>query len=104
MGSCPLNNISLDRIDRNTIPAYSAMDNNAKDTLPYSTLYPDTSSDSPSAKSNGLRLVSAKHLINHNNPTTGITNIKGAVQDIVYRSIEPDGSASVIKIIASLTS
>ena len=29
-------------------------------TLPYSTLNPDTSSDSPSAKSKGVRLVSAK--------------------------------------------
>lgn len=36
----------------------------------YSTLKPDTSSDSPSAKSNGLRLVSAKqddnHIVNNN--------------------------------------
>lgn len=31
----------------------------------YSTLNPDTSSDSPSAKSKGLRLVSAKHVISH---------------------------------------
>lgn len=30
----------------------------------YSTLNPDTNSDSPSAKSNGLRLVSAKHEVN----------------------------------------
>jgi hypothetical protein len=33
--------------------------------LPYSILNPDTSSDSPSAKSNGVRLVSAIHEISH---------------------------------------
>jgi len=31
----------------------------------YSTLNPETNSDSPSAKSNGLRLVSARHEDNH---------------------------------------
>jgi len=31
----------------------------------YSTLNPETSSDSPSAKSNGARLVSARAVINH---------------------------------------
>jgi hypothetical protein len=31
----------------------------------YSTLNPDTSSDSPSAKSNGVRFVSARFVINH---------------------------------------
>lgn len=30
-----------------------------------STLNPETSSDSPSAKSNGLRFTSAVHLVNH---------------------------------------
>merc|ERR1719309_359439 len=41
------------------ILAYSAMKIIANITLPYSTLTPDTSSDSPSAKSKGVRLVSA---------------------------------------------
>lgn len=39
---------------------YSAINNNAKFHDPYSTLKPDTNSDSPSDKSKGLRLVSAK--------------------------------------------
>lgn len=33
--------------------------------LLYSTLNPDTNSDSPSAKSNGVRFVSARLVINH---------------------------------------
>lgn len=44
---------------------YSAMKIIANRPLLYSVLNPDTSSDSPSAKSNGVRLVSAKHVINH---------------------------------------
>ena len=39
---------------------YSAKNKRANPPLPYSTLNPDTSSDSPSAKSKGVRLVSAK--------------------------------------------
>lgn len=44
---------------------YSAMKIMAKRPLLYSTLKPDTSSDSPSAKSNGVRFVSARFVINH---------------------------------------
>jgi hypothetical protein len=40
--------------------AYSAIKIRAKPKLPYSILKPETSSDSPSAKSKGVRLVSAK--------------------------------------------
>lgn len=47
------------------ILAYSAIKIKANMAPPYSTLNPDTSSDSPSAKSNGVRLVSAKLVINH---------------------------------------
>lgn len=47
------------------ILAYSAIKINANKPLLYSTLNPDTSSDSPSAKSNGVRLVSARFVINH---------------------------------------
>ena len=53
------------------ILAYSAIKISAKPSLPYSMLNPETSSDSPSAKSNGVRLVSAKQEINHM-PTIGI--------------------------------
>lgn len=40
--------------------AYSARKNKAKGPPAYSTLNPETSSDSPSVRSNGERLVSAK--------------------------------------------
>lgn len=45
--------------------AYSARKNRAKGPPAYSTLKPDTSSDSPSVRSNGARLVSARVEINH---------------------------------------
>lgn len=47
------------------ILAYSAIKIRANMAPPYSTLNPDTSSDSPSAKSNGVRFVSARLVINH---------------------------------------
>lgn len=47
------------------ILAYSAIKIKANIPLLYSTLNPDTNSDSPSAKSNGVRLVSARFVINH---------------------------------------
>ena len=39
---------------------YSARKNRANVILEYSTLYPDTSSDSPSGRSKGVLLVSAR--------------------------------------------
>jgi hypothetical protein len=45
--------------------AYSARKNRAKGPPAYSTLKPETSSDSPSVRSNGARLVSAKVEMNH---------------------------------------
>jgi len=56
------------------ILAYSAIKIKANPRLPYSILNPDTSSDSPSAKSKGVRFVSAKHEISQI-PTKG-TKIK----------------------------
>jgi hypothetical protein len=47
------------------ILAYSAINKIAKPPEEYSILNPETSSDSPSAKSKGDRLVSASLLINH---------------------------------------
>ena len=44
---------------------YSLKKITAKIEEPYSTLNPDTSSDSPSAKSNGVRFVSATQQISH---------------------------------------
>ena len=46
------------------ILAYSAIKINANIILPYSILNPETNSDSPSAKSKGVRFVSATHEIN----------------------------------------
>jgi hypothetical protein len=44
---------------------YSAIKIRANNPLLNSTLNPETSSDSPSAKSKGVRLVSARFVINH---------------------------------------
>lgn len=45
---------------------YSAIKIKAKLLLLYSILNPETSSDSPSERSKGVRFVSAKRVINHN--------------------------------------
>lgn len=44
---------------------YSAMKNRAKGPAAYSTLNPETNSDSPSVRSNGARFVSARVEIYH---------------------------------------
>lgn len=44
---------------------YSAMKNSANGPAAYSTLNPETSSDSPSVRSKGARFVSARVEINH---------------------------------------
>jgi hypothetical protein len=44
---------------------YSAINKTAKPPAEYSTLKPDTSSDSASTISNGARLVSARQIVNH---------------------------------------
>lgn len=48
---------------KNIIMPYSMIKINAKRPPPYSMLNPDTISDSPSAKSNGVRFDSAIHII-----------------------------------------
>jgi len=58
-------NKTADNILISKIFRYSATNNKAKPPLPYSTLKPETSSDSPSAKSKGARLVSARVVTNH---------------------------------------
>ncbi len=50
----------VDRVFIRRIFAYSARKNSAKGPPAYSTLKPDTSSDSPSVRSNGARFVSAR--------------------------------------------
>lgn len=56
----------------NKILAYSAKKIKANPPLLYSTLNPETNSDSPSAKSKGVRLVSAKEVVNQTIPTGNI--------------------------------
>lgn len=57
----------------NRILAYSAIKISAKPPLLYSILNPETNSDSPSAKSKGVRLVSAKLEASHIKPNGGAT-------------------------------
>ena len=71
-------NITLKIILIKIILAYSAIKIKANPTLPYSILNPETNSDSPSAKSKGVRLVSAIQEINQI-PTKG-ANIKNLYQ------------------------
>ena len=52
------------KTDINSILLYSARKNKANPDLLYSVLNPETSSDSPSDKSNGVRFVSAKQVTN----------------------------------------
>lgn len=52
----------------NNIDMYSPKNNKANLDALYSVLKPDTNSDSPSAKSKGVRWLSLKHIINHSNP------------------------------------
>ena len=64
-GLLPPRKISALRVFMNIIFLYSAMKNKANGPPAYSTLYPDTNSDSPSVRSNGARFVSAKVDTNH---------------------------------------
>lgn len=58
-------NKQADRVFISRMLAYSARKNKAKGPPAYSTLKPETSSDSPSVRSNGARLVSASVEIYH---------------------------------------
>lgn len=60
----PKNNTAV-RVFISRMFAYSARKNNAKGPPAYSTLKPETNSDSPSVRSKGARLVSASVEINH---------------------------------------
>ena len=54
-----------------TMLVYSAIKIRAKVPLLYSVLNPETSSDSPSAKSNGVRFVSARVVVNQHIKRSG---------------------------------
>jgi len=57
-------NMHIKRIDM-----YSPKNNKAKLEALYSVLNPETNSDSPSARSKGVRCLSLRHIINHKTPT-----------------------------------
>lgn len=67
--------ISANRALMNRILAYSAIKIRAKPPPLYSVLNPETSSDSPSAKSNGVRLVSARHEASQIAPRGSVSQI-----------------------------
>ena len=67
--------ITTKSMDINKILVYSANMIIANPPLLYSVLNPETNSDSASAKSKGVRLVSAKHETNHTIATRGITKM-----------------------------
>lgn len=80
----PLKNTKEIIKENHKILAYSAKNKRANLKPPYSTLKPDTSSDSPSAKSKGARLVSAIEA-NKKTTATGKQNIKKD-QKLSYRA------------------
>lgn len=99
-------NRTADVILMNRMFVYSAMKIRANSPLLYSVLNPDTSSDSPSAKSNGDRFVSAKVVVNHINISGSAIN---ATQDfceveMIVQSILCSINRHEIKINAILTS
>lgn len=61
----PPRNSNDERNLRNMSIPYSLIKMRANSPPPYSTLNPETISDSPSAKSNGVRFASAKHSMSH---------------------------------------
>jgi hypothetical protein len=90
----------------NKILVYSAIKIRANSPLLYSVLNPDTSSDSPSAKSNGVRLVSARVVVNHISISgnTIIPTHDFCLVEIIVQSIWWSINSAEIKISAILTS
>lgn len=91
----------------NRILPYSAMNRKANSPLPYSMLKPDTSSDSPSARSNGARFVSASLEIIHIANTLGIiiiNHILFCIIEIFSRLKEVLNKRVIIMIIVIVTS
>jgi hypothetical protein len=88
------------------ILVYSAIKIRANRPLLYSTLKPETNSDSPSAKSKGVRLVSARFVINHKIAIAGSKRAIGLVwvMEIKVKSSEFNRVKAPIKINVILTS
>ena len=70
------------------IEAYSAIKMRANGPALYSVLNPETSSDSPSAKSNGVRLVSAWIVISQKSAIIGRRNRVGTNTKFLLREKE----------------
>lgn len=83
----PMNRVA-DRRLINKIFIYSAIKIRANKPALYSTLNPETNSDSPSAKSNGVRLVSARLVMNHIRNNGIISSIIHDIHFIIFRSID----------------
>jgi hypothetical protein len=91
----------------NKILAYSAIKISANPPLLYSILNPDTSSDSPSARSKGVRLVSASLEANHIKAKGGAAIAKLHAAWVTISSFRlnlPTRIKKEIKISAKLTS
>lgn len=86
------------------IEAYSAIKMRANGPALYSVLNPDTSSDSPSAKSNGVRLVSAWIVISQKSAIRGSKNKVGTITKFLLREKEWNRIINEIKINAMETS
>lgn len=87
--------------------AYSARKNRAKGPAAYSTLNPETNSDSPSVRSKGARLVSARVEMNHimaRGHAGKISHRCSCVVISVDKVKEPFISRTDRRIIASVTS
>lgn len=89
IGLTPVKN-TVDRSLIIKIFVYSAIKMNANKLLLYSVLNPDTSSDSPSAKSNGVRLVSARFVMNQmiNKGRTIVSTQDFMLMDIEFISMD----------------
>lgn len=86
---------------------YSAMKKRANGPAAYSTLNPDTSSDSPSVRSNGARLVSARVEMNHIMASGHVGKISHMCSWVVIKVAsvnEPFISSTDKRIMASVTS
>lgn len=93
-------------IDMKMIFVYSDIKINAKTFLAYSVLKPDTNSLSPSARSNGVRLVSASNVVNQINKRGGIRidELNGVDLRNDWRLKEVKNLSNEIRISAILTS
>lgn len=90
MWDAPKNNVA-ERVFISRMFAYSARKNKANGPPAYSTLKPDTSSDSPSVRSKGARFVSARVEIYHMaaRGQAGITSQMASCATLNVCSVKP---------------